>query len=165
MTWTDGEHLSGLYGALYQELGQRAPTFTNDSLAVRGYELARAFGERVIELRALDVVASPSTLVAAMLEHATLEEPSGAITLFAVTMLLSPRLLVWLRDLAATPLTPGQEVVVATGQSFLVTSMHESGSILASQPPLENEQFSLIAQSLLEMLVAAGWDEHLGPRT
>ncbi len=165
MTWSDGEHLAGLYAALYAELGRSAPTFTNDALAVRGYELGRLFGERVLELRDAGAVGEPSSLITGMLEHATLEDPSGAITLFSVTMLLSPRLLVWLRDLAQGPLTPLQQHLLSQGQSFLVSSMHETGRILASQPPLESTQLTLIAQSLLEILVSAGWDEHLGPRT
>jgi hypothetical protein len=164
MTWSDGNHLFSIYDALYRSLGESAPTLSNDALVVRTHELSRLFGAQALRLRDTGCVEEPSSAILAMLEHAHLEDPTGALSLFVVTMLLSPRLLVWLRDLNSLALDASQREIVVAGQDLLVTSMHETGAILATQPALTSENLELVVQTLLEMLRTLGWDEHLGPR-
>ena len=164
MTWSDGNHLFSLYDGLYRGLGESAPQFTNDALVVRAHELSRLFGAQALQLRAMGCSEEPSSAILAMLEHAHTEDPTGALSLFVVTMLLSPRLLVWLRDLLTLDCDDGQRMVITAGQELLVTSMHVTGAVLATQPALTSENLELVVQALLEMLRTLGWDEHLGPR-
>jgi hypothetical protein len=160
MTPAERAHLLSLYDALYQGLGEAAPTFTNDALVVRAHELSRLFGAAALPLRSDDEYVEPSAPVLAMLSHASAEDESGALALFVVTMLLSPRLLIWLRDVAEVE----PDELVNAGQELLVTSMHQTGAVLATQPPLEGENLEGVVQSYLEMLDSLGWGEHLGPR-
>jgi len=164
MTWTEGNHLFGLYDALYRGLGVAAPTCTNDALAVRTYELGRLFGAEALLLREDGYEAPASPLVLSMIEHAALEDPTGALALFVVTMLVSPRLLVWLRDLALVVTDETTVETVRRGQALLVSSMNETGAVLARQPALDSPILESVVAEILQQFVDAGWDEHLGPR-
>lgn len=160
MTPADQRHLLCLYRAIYAGLGMNAPSFTNDALVVRAHELSRGFGERALALRSGQAEGAADPAVASMIGHAALEDPSGALALFVVTMLLSPRLLIWLHDLAVLD----DDDEVRAGQAFLVSSMNETGAVLATQPPLEGASLEGVVQSYLELLEGLGWSEHLGPR-
>jgi hypothetical protein len=99
-----------------------------------------------------------------MIEHASLEDPTGALALFVVTMLVSPRLLVWLRDLALLVTEEKEVETVRRGQALLVSSMNATGAILARQPALDSPILEGVVAEILQQFVDAGWDEHLGPR-
>ena len=165
MSWSDGPHLFSLYDALYRGLGTAAPSTTNDALTVRMYELGRLFGAEALDLRTHGYEAPPSPLVLSMIEHASLEDSTGALALFVVTMLLSPRLLVWLRDLSLTATDEHQVETIRRGQALLVSSMNETGAILARQPALDSPILEGVVAEILQQFVDAGWDEHLGPRS
>jgi hypothetical protein len=45
------EHLLSCSTALYEVLGESAPTFSNDAYVIRGYEMSRAFGTLALETR------------------------------------------------------------------------------------------------------------------
>jgi len=158
VTSDEQQHLCDLYDALYQGLGVAAPTFTTDALVIRAHELARLFGEQALALRG-ERPGTPNAPVLGMLDHAAAYDDSGALALFAVTMLLSPRLLIWLRDLDEVAPDP----VIAAGQHLLVTSMNETGRVLARLAPVMDD-IEGVVQSYLVELDAQGWGEHLGPR-
>ncbi len=164
MNWREGDHLFGLYDALYRGLGRVAPTCTNDALTIRTYELGRLFGAEALALRDVGCVTPPSALILSMIEHASLEDPTGALTLFVVTMLVSPRLLVWLRDLSLVSSEADSSEIIRRGQALLVSSMNETGAILARQPALDSPILEGVVAEILQQFVDAGWDEHLGPR-
>ena len=164
MTWAEGNHLFGLYDALYRGLGTAAPACKNDALTVRTYELGRLFGAEALTLREAGCDAPASPLVLSMIEHASLEDPTGALVLFVVTMLISPRLLVWLRDLALLVTEEKEVEAVRRGQALLVSSMNATGAILARQPALDSPILEGVVAEILQQFVDAGWDEHLGPR-
>lgn len=164
MTWDDGRHLFGLYDALYATLGSRAGTFSNDAAVIRSYELSRLFGEQALALRAQDCAGPTDAALTGLLAHAADEDPTGVLTLFFVTMVVSPRLLVWLRDLSESELPDEAGVMVRAGQALLVSSMYATGERLAELPLVDTTLLETRVPELLGTLTALGWDEHLGPR-
>ena len=79
-------------------------------------------------------------------------------------MLVSPRLLVWLRDLSLVSSEADSSEIIRRGQALLVSSMNETGAILARQPALDSPILEGVVAEILQHFVDAGWDEHLGPR-
>jgi len=86
--------------ALYRELGQSAGTFTNDALVIRAHDMSRAFGDATLALRCVvgDVAALPLDVISTVLSRAVRDDDSGALVLYAVAVVVGPRLLVSLRD-------------------------------------------------------------------
>jgi hypothetical protein len=89
------ENLVACCDAIYRSLGEAAPGFGVDACVVRAYEIARAFGELALALRA-DAGPRPHRAITEVFELARADE-SGALALHAFS-LVGSRLLVTLRD-------------------------------------------------------------------
>ena len=132
-------HLLACYDTIYMVLGESAPTLTTDAYVVRTYEMGRAFGDLALEMRghvaATDDV--PVPVLDAVLRHAVANDDSGAMLLYAMAMVVGPRLLVTLLDARRnmtsdepmlTLFNHGSQVVVAqilaTGEICEKSSAH-----------------------------------------
>jgi hypothetical protein len=93
-------HLLSCCDAIYLGLGETAPKLTNDASVVRLYEMSRSFGELALSMREYvggsDV--GPLDIIHETLHQAFLDDPTGAMTLYAMALVIGPRLLVSLRD-------------------------------------------------------------------
>ena len=90
-------HVASCVEAIYRALGESAPTFTHDAYVVCLHEASRTFGALAHELRENPV--EPHPVILEIFSRAS-DEPSGALSLYALTMVVGPRLLVTLADLA-----------------------------------------------------------------
>jgi hypothetical protein len=90
-------HVASCVEALYRGLGESAPGFTHDAYVVCLHEASRTFGTLAQGLREAPVEAHP--VILEIFERAS-DEPSGALSLYALSMVVGPRLLVTLADLA-----------------------------------------------------------------
>ena len=90
-------HVASCVEAIYRSLGESAPTFTHDAYVVCLHEASRTFGALAHELRESPV--EPHRVITEIFARAS-DEPSGALSLYALSMVVGPRLLVTLADLA-----------------------------------------------------------------
>ena len=89
-------HVASCVEAIYRGLGESAPTFTHDAYVVCLFEAARTFGALVHDLRESPV--EPHPVILEIFARAS-DDPSGALSLYALSMVVGPRLLVTVADL------------------------------------------------------------------
>jgi hypothetical protein len=173
--WPAGRHLAAIYDALYSSLGEGAPRATSDAVVVRLHEASRAFGELALELRdggvllephgTGDVVPDdlvPDDVVASLITRSLVEDPTGVLALYALSMLLGPRLLVSLRDYLAEEGDEWRRRVMQHGSDLVVREIRATGRALAGEPLPEDPAWSLAARRLSDALDEAGMAESLG---
>jgi len=173
--WPAGRHLAAIYDALYSSLGEGAPRATSDAAVVRLHEASRAFGELALELREGGVLPDdggtddggtddvvPDALVASLVTRSLVEDPTGALTLYAVSMLLGPRLLVSLRDYLVEEGDQWRRTVMQHGSDLVVAEIRATGQALAGEPLPDGPAWSLAARALVDALEDAGMAESLG---
>jgi hypothetical protein len=159
------EHLFACYDTIYIVLGESAPTLTNDAYVVRTYETARAYGELALELRehlGEPMVARPPVLED-VLRRAVAGDESGALVLYAMAMVVGPRLLVSLLD-ARTALTddPVLSGLFADASMVCVREIRATGEVAKEQAPIENDEWQALARGLSTEFDEAGNAESLG---
>ena len=175
--WPAGRHLAAIYDALYSSLGEGAPRATSDAVVVRLHEASRAFGELALELRdggvllesqgTGDVVPPevvPDDVVASLITRSLVEDPTGVLALYALSMLLGPRLLVSLRDYLAEEDDEWRRTVMQHGSDLVVREIRAAGLALEGEPSPEGPAWSLAARGLADILDEAGMAESLGRR-
>ncbi len=159
------EHLLACHDTIYIVLGESAPTLTNDAYVVRAYEMARAHGELALALREYlgDVKVSPIPLVEGALRRAVARDATGAMVLYAMAMVVGPRLLVSLLD--AREALEGDERLRALFNEASIICVREiraTGEVAKGQSPIEDEAWPRDARELSASFDDAGNAESLG---
>jgi len=159
------EHLLACYDTIYIVLGESAPTFSNDAFVVRTYEMARAYGELALGLREQldDPATQPIAVVDSVLRRAVAGDETGAMVLYAMAMVIGPRLLVSLLD-ARTALDgdPKLAEIFSDASMVCVQEMRATGEVAKDQAPIEDGQWQSLARDLSTTLDSAGNAESLG---
>jgi hypothetical protein len=159
------EHILACYDTIYIVLGESAPTFANDAYVVRAYESARAYGELALELREhlgeVDIAHPP--VLEGVLRRAVAGDGSGALVLYAMAMVVGPRLLVSLLD-ARTALTgaPALAGLFADASMVCVREIRAIGEVAKDQPAIEDDEWQALARGLSTAFDEAGNAESLG---
>jgi hypothetical protein len=158
-------HLFSCYDTIYMVLGESAPTFTNNAYVVRTFEMARAFGALALGLRdTLDAEErkGPDVLEAVLRQAATYDD-SGAMTLYAMAMVVGPRLLVSLLD-ARNALVDDEALreLFSHGSQIVVAEIVATGESAKHQSPIEDPGWQAAALDLGTTLDEAGNAESLG---
>ena len=160
-----GEHLLACYDTIYIVLGESAPALTNDAYLVRTYETARAYGDLALEMREHlgDPKVAPLPVLDDVLRRAVAGDASGALVLYAMAMVVGPRLLVTLLD-ARTALTNDSELTELSNHASMVgvREIRATGEVAKDQAPIEDIEWQSLARALSETLDAAGNAESLG---
>ena len=170
-------HIAHCFDALYGSLGAIAPRCTDDGFVVALFEAARKFGEvRALfdELGAHRASATPSPVTTAghtvreLLTSSIEADPTGALTIYLVTMVVGPRLLISLRDIGPTlneasegPLR--QRTVVAGG--VLVGEIRHLGDVARGHGAIEDESWQAAARAAEVAVTVAGYGESFGDGT
>jgi hypothetical protein len=159
------EHILACYDTIYIVLGESAPTLTNDAYVVRTYESARAFGALALELRehlAAPTVA-PLSVLDGVLRQAVAGDPTGALVLYAMAMVVGPRLLVSLLD-ARNALTGDAALsdLFSDASMICVREIRSIGEVAKDQAPIDDEDWQDLARGLSTTLDSAGNAESLG---
>jgi hypothetical protein len=93
-------HLLSCCDGVYLGLGESAPKISTDATVVRVHEMSRSFGSLALALRqslgASDV--EPLAIIRETLDQALRDDVTGSMTLYAMALVIGPRLLVSLRD-------------------------------------------------------------------
>jgi hypothetical protein len=159
--WPAGDHLASMYDALYRELGEAAPRCSVDAFVVRLHEASRAFGALALSLRA-ERDTRPDPLVSATLANAAAQDDTGALLLYAVAMVLGPRLLVTLRDYLMDEQDARRRRLLSEGSDVVVAEVRAVGATVARAQPIDDPAWADAARALVENLEAAGYSESLG---
>ncbi len=159
------EHLLACYDTIYIVLGESAPRLTNDAYVVRAYESARAYGELALALREHlgDPTVTSVEVLEGVLRRAVAGDESGALVLYAMAMVVGPRLLVSLLD-ARTALAddPGLTALLNDASMACVRDIRAIGEVAKDQAPIEDGEWQTLARDLSTTLDSAGNAESLG---
>ena len=161
--WPASRHLGEVYDALYFSLAQGAARASSDAFVVRLHEASRAFGALALEVRD-DEEGVRDALVTALIENSLAEDATGALTLYALAMVIGPRLLVTLRDYLEIETDEAHRRVLAHGSDVVVGEIWAVGATVANEEPLDDPAWAHAARALVEVLDAAGMAESLGRR-
>ena len=159
-----GEYLLSCFDTLYRVLGQGAPTLTSDAYVVRSYEAARAFGAVALELREHLGEAEVESVGAleGVLAHSLNSDETGAMAIYALVMVVGPRLLVSLLDARQAVADPGLTSILEDASRVVVAQIRAAGESARDQAPIEDPAWQGAARGLSETLEAAGFVESLG---
>ncbi len=161
--WPGGQHLAEIYDALYSSLGAGAAGVTTDAFVVRMHETSRTFGALALEMRG-DDEATFEPLVVALMNNSLAEDPTGALTLYAVAMEIGPRLLVSLRDYLEVESDEHRRRLLTHGSDLVVREIGAVGATLARGAPFDDPAWADAARALADALDVAGMAESLGQR-
>jgi hypothetical protein len=160
-----GEHLLACYDTIYIVLGESAPTLTNDAYVVRAYETARVYGALALELRGYlgEPETAPFPVLEEVLRRAVAGDASGALVLYAMAMVVGPRLLVSLLDARAALSDDPALTELLNGASMVcVKEIRETGAVAKDQAPIDDEDWQTLARELSTSFDAVGNAESLG---
>jgi hypothetical protein len=159
------EHLLACYDTIYIVLGESAPTLSNDAYVVRTYESARAYGTLALELREYlaEPAVTPFPTLDQVLRRAVAGDDTGALVLYAMAMVVGPRLLISLLD-ARTALDGDPRLTeLFNGASMVcVREIRATGEVAKDQAPIEDLEWQSLARDLSATLDSAGNAESLG---
>jgi hypothetical protein len=160
-----GEHLLSCFDAVYVGLGEVAPKLHTDAYVVAVHEMSRSFGGVALELR--EYVGrgevAPLAVIGDVLDQAFEKDPSGAMTLFAMALVVGPRLLVSLLD-ARAELGPDCELTMICERAAQVTvqELLQIANATQSQDDIDDPQWQEGARSLTKLAESAGNAESFG---
>jgi hypothetical protein len=159
------EHLFSCFDTMYVAYGEAAPTLTNDAYVIRAYESGRAFGGVALAFREF-LNDAPSETLAPLedaLRHAREGDDTGAMMLFALAMVVGPRVLVSLRD-ARDQVELGEAAlaVLTLASKVLVQEVLKVGEVSKDQAPIEDPHWQEGAQELSRRLDASGSADSFG---
>jgi hypothetical protein len=159
------EHLLSCCDAVYLVLGESAPLLSNDAYVVRAHEMSRSFGELALAMRSHlgDSEVAPLRVIVTALRSELELDDTGALALYAMAMLVGPRLLVSLRD-ARDAFGDDPEVTALLGQAARVgvAQILAVGEVAKAQPPIEDPARQAAARGLAEMLENSGYADSFG---
>jgi hypothetical protein len=159
------EHLFSCFDTTYSVLGESAPTLTNDAYVVRTYDMARAMGEVAMSFREYleEVTIPPLSALEDVLRRAVASDDSGAMVLFAMAMVIGPRVLVSLVDARAEGgLDESALEVLDLASGVLVREIRAVGDVAARFAPIEDPIWQERARSLSTTLDSSGNAESFG---
>ena len=159
------EHILACYDTIYIVLGESAPTLVNDAYVVRTYETARAYGALALELREHlgEPRVGPLPVLESVLREAVAGDSSGALVLYAMAMVVGPRLLVSLLD-ARNALSSDTVLseLFSDASMVCVKEIRATGDAAKDQAPIDDDGWQNLARELSTTLDVAGNAESLG---
>ncbi|HEV3267082.1 MAG TPA: hypothetical protein VGZ68_01630 [Acidimicrobiales bacterium] len=158
-------HLYSCFDTMYAAYGGAAPTFSNDAYVVRAYEAGRAFGGVALAFREYlqEAPGEPLAPLYEALDLARSNDDSGAMMLYALAMVVGPRVLVSLRDARDQVEFDDAALAILTQASMvLVQEILKVGEASKNQAPIEDSRWQEDAQELGRRLDAGGNAESFG---
>jgi len=159
------EHLLSCVDAVYRALGESAPRMSEDAYAVAVHEMSRSFGAVALAMRqyvgASDV--EPMPVILEVLDRALDADPTGAMTLFAIALVVGPRLLVSLRDARAS--LTGDEAATALlehAAQVTVAQLLLIARVTQHQENIDDPAWQAAARGLTTTVEKAGNAESFG---
>jgi len=159
-------HLFACVDTLYRHWGEAAPHFTNDVYVVCAYEGARHFGDLALAWRETLDAEVPGRLdeLERVLERARGFDDSGAMSLYAVAVLVGPRLLVSVRDAREDQEKSQFWALLDETARVVVREILRVRSAMERSVAGADDSWQREARNLNDALEAAGMVESLGFR-
>ena len=152
-------HLFSCCDAVYRSLGESAPLLEDDAYVVRVHEMSRAFGALALAWREELGGASvePLAQIESTIRASVAPDPSGALCLYAMSMVIGPRLLVSFRD-ARHWLGDDETLFALIDLSARVTvgELHRVANVVHEQADVDDPRWRHAARALVEELDASG---------
>jgi hypothetical protein len=135
----------------------------DDAFVVASYEVARLYGQVALKLRAYsEQTPVPLPIIDALTRHSLENDPSGAMTLYAVAIVLGPRFLVSLRDARGEVRDEAAlELLSQAGDTTLAT-IRLVGDKARAREPIEDQVWQEAARDLINMATSSGYAESFG---
>jgi len=145
-------HLGDCFDATYRGLGELAPLMSNDAFVVVTHEMSRSFGEVALSMREyMNRPLVPLPVISALLARSNTLDPSGTLTLYAVAVVLGPRLLVSLRDALEIVSEPRARAIFDEGQLVTVRQVRRVGELVA-EPGIDETSWLAGVRELGDMV-------------
>lgn len=145
-------HLGDCFDATYRGLGELAPLMSNDAFVVVTHEMSRSFGEVALSMREYtNQPLVPLPVISALLARSNTLDPSGTLTLYAVAMVLGPRLLVSLRDALEIVSEPRARAIFDEAQLVTVRQVRRVGELVA-EPGIDETSWLAGVRELGDMV-------------
>ncbi len=145
-------HLGDCFDATYRGLGELAPLMSNDAFVVVTHEMSRSFGEVALSMREyMNRPLVPLPVISALLARSNTLDPSGTLTLYAVAVVLGPRLLVSLRDALEIVSEPRAREIFDEGQLVTVRQVRRVGELVA-EPGIDETSWLAGVRELGDMV-------------
>ena len=146
-------HLADCYDGAYRALGELAPLMTFDPYVVCAHEMSRSFGAVALSLREFaEHAPSPLALVDAVLRRSWHEDPTGALSLYAVAIVVGPRLLVSVRDALEVVGDAQARELLAQVQLVTVAQIRRVGDLDQSPVSRDESRWQEAARDLVVMV-------------
>lgn len=146
-------HLANCFDAAYQTLGELAPHMGNDSCVVCAHEMGRSFGTVTLAMREYSGRApSPHAIITTVLRRSWTQDSSGALTLYAVAVVVGPRLLVSLRDALDVVSDDVARRIFDEAQVVTVGQVRRVGELALSATLFEESRWIETVQELTAMV-------------
>ncbi len=157
-------HLFACVDALYRHWGRAAPHFTNDAYVVTAYEGARRFGDLALAWREAIAGDGPARIetLERVLDRAQESDASGAMSLYAVAVLVGPRLLVSVRDAREALENSGFHELLDATANVTVGEILSVRAVMERVPARTDDSWQREARALSDALESAGMVESLG---
>ncbi|NNN00684.1 MAG: hypothetical protein HKL86_02490 [Acidimicrobiaceae bacterium] len=158
------EYLLACFDTLYRVLGEGAANLTNDAYVVRVYESSRAFGAVALELREYldEPSAEPVAVLEEVLTRSLGDDRSGAMVLFALVVVVGPRLLISLLDARNEPDLGALAPLCERASTVVLDEIRASAEAAKSQLLIDDPVWQGTARDLAETLERAGYVQSLG---
>ncbi len=155
-------HLGDCFDATYRALGELAPRLEHDPFVVLTHEMSRSFGEVALSMREYarrPLVALP--VIGAVFARSGVLDSSGSLTLYALAVVVGPRLLVSVRDALEVVHDPGARALFDEAQVVTVRQVRRVGE-LVSVPVLDEASWHTGVRELTAMVDFAQNAESFG---
>ena len=155
MSEEDGvvSHLADCFDAVYRALGELAPLLSFDPFVVCAHEMSRSFGEVALSMREYTGRSpSPLGIIDAVLRRSWNEDPSGTLTLYAVAIVVGPRLLVSVRDALELVRDAEARELLDRAQLVTVGQIRRVGDLTQPPAPLDETRWQRAARDLVDMV-------------
>ncbi|MGC1420246.1 MAG: hypothetical protein WA786_09050 [Acidimicrobiales bacterium] len=157
-------HLLSCFDAVYRGLGESAPLFTSDANVVRAHEMSRSFGAVALRLREHldDAAVEPLAIITQVLSEALADDESGSLTLYAMALVVGPRLLVSLRDAREVPGADDVRALLDYASKVTVSEVLSIGEVAQDERIMEDPRWQARARALMTEVEKAGNAESFG---
>jgi len=158
----DAAFLARCFDGLYEACGRGALTCSDDAIVVFLHEFSRRCGVVVHELDDLSDGREgvfPLPVITQVLDEALAYDPGGLLALYAISMVLGPRLLISLRDVVTEHADTALREICQAAASTLVTQLRHLATIASARGPVHDQEWQGRATSFTTLLENEGYAE------
>ena len=157
------EHLNENLASVYRALGELASTLRDDAFVVGTHEMSRYFGDVVLQMREFtNAEPQPVNVIMTALRQCVERDATGAMLLYAMSMVVGPRLLVSLRDANEVLVLERARALCALAQDVTLRQVLAVATLVQGRAPIEEQAWQDDAREIVRLLEESGNVESFG---